>query len=177
MEVVKNKLPYFLIFFIACVLLFISLWSIVYENQWFQNILAFYGILIILVAVLLFFSLKKKTTDIVHAIKEFEKTLQGKLHHFKCPMCNGIFAIKKSKRNNKKSFILTCPDCGNIGKISRTPKSVIEKIPKRKSSKKNFKCKNCGEFVSIWAEGTEIFHEMKINSCPYCGNEQSMSVI
>lgn len=177
MEVANSKLPYLLIVLFAVLLFIISLWSIIYEEQWFINILALYGISIIITAVLLFLSVKKKPSDVIHAVKEFEKTLEGKLHHFKCPICKGIFAIKKSKRDNKKSFILTCPDCGNVGKISDTPKSVVEKIPKRKSSKKSFKCANCGEFISIWAEGTEIFHKMKINSCPYCGEKQSMTII
>ena len=177
MEVAKSKLPYLLIFLFALLLFIISLWSIIYEDQWFQNILALYGVLIILTIVILFLSLKKKPSDVINAVKEFEKTLEGKLHHFKCPICKGIFALKKSKRENKKSFILTCPDCGNVGKISDTPKSIVEKIPKRKSSKKSFKCTNCGESVSIWAEGTEIFQKMKINSCPYCGEQQSMSII
>ena len=177
MTVAQSKIPFIAIILLACVVLFFSLWSVVYEDQWFQSILALYGILIILAVVLVFLSSKKKSTDFKHVVKEFEKTLEGKLHHFKCPNCNGIFAIKKSKRNNKKSFTLTCPDCGNIGTISPTPKLIVEKIPKQKSVKTSFKCKNCGEFVSIWAEGTDLFHEMKIHSCPYCGKKQSMNVI
>ena len=176
MIVAKSKLPFIAIILLACVVLFFSLWSIIYEDQWLQSILALYGILIILAVVLVFISSKKKSTDLKHVVNEFEKTLEGKLHHFKCPNCNGIFAIKKSKRNNKKSFTLTCPDCGNIGTISSTPKLVVEKIPKQKSVKASFKCKNCGEFVTIWAEGTDLYNEMKIHSCPYCGKKQSMNI-
>ncbi|MCK4332811.1 MAG: hypothetical protein KAV40_04455 [Thermoplasmatales archaeon] len=173
----QSKLPFVAIVLLACAVLFFSLWGIVYEDQWLQSILALYGILIILSVVLVSLSSKKKPTEFNHVAKEFKKTLEGKLYHFKCPSCNGIFAIKKSKRDNKKPFKLTCPDCGNIGTISPTPKLVVEKIPKQKSVKTSFKCKKCGEFVSIWAEGTDLFHEMQIHSCPYCGKKQSMDII
>lgn len=177
MKVIERKLFYFLVIIFTIILFIVSLWSIIYEEQWFQTILALYGILIILTTVLLFLTLKKKPTLIDNAVKDFKKTLHGKLQHYKCPFCNGIFAIKKSKSNNKKPFLLTCPDCGNAGKISTSPKSIVEKIPKQKSSKQNFKCNKCGEFVSIWAEGTELYHTIKINSCPYCGKKHSMNII
>lgn len=171
------KLPFVAIFLLACVVLFFSFWSIIYEDKWIKSILALYGILIILSVVLVYLSSKKKPKEFNNATKEFKKTLGGKLYHFKCPNCNGIFAIKKSKRDNKKPFTLTCPDCGNVGTIPPSPKLVEEKIPKQKSVKKRFECKNCGEFVSIWAEGTDLFHKMKIHSCPYCGKKQSMDII
>jgi len=97
--------------------------------------------------------------------------LEGKLYHFKCPNCQGIFAIKKSSRNNKKPFTLTCPDCGTIGKISSSPPVVIEEIPEQKSENIKFKCKNCGEKVSIWAEGTDLVQDIQIYSCPYEGTD------
>ena len=173
MTAVQSKLSFFVIGLVACAVFLLSLWSIVYEFGWLQSVLALYGILIIIVIVLVFLSLKKKPAE--HIVKEFEKTLEGKLHHFKCPSCSGIFAIKKSKRDNKKPFTLTCPDCGNVGTISPTPRVVSEEIPGEKSGKTRFTCKNCGEFISIWAEGTDLFHDMQIYSCPYCGNNQSMS--
>ncbi|UCF12834.1 MAG: hypothetical protein JSW06_00905 [Thermoplasmatales archaeon] len=177
MTVAHSKLPFVAIVLLACAVLFLSIWSIVYEDQWLQSILALYGVLIILLVVLVSLSSKKKPKEFNNAAKEFKKTLGGKLYHFKCPSCNGIFAIKKSKRDNKKPFKLTCPDCGNVGSIPTSPKLVVEKIPKQKSVKKRFECKNCGEFVSIWAEGTNLFHAVKIHSCPYCGKKQSMDII
>ncbi|UCD14300.1 MAG: hypothetical protein JSW60_02490 [Thermoplasmatales archaeon] len=173
MTAIQSKLLFFVIGLIACVLFLFSLWSIVYEFQWLQSVFAIFGILIIVVVVLVFLSSKKKPAE--HAIKEFEKTLEGKLHHFKCPSCDGIFAIKKSKRDNKKTFTLTCPDCGNIGTIPPNPQLVAEEIPGEKSVKTRFTCNNCGEFISIWAEGTDLFHSTQIYSCPYCGNKKSMN--
>ncbi len=177
MTAAYSKLPFVAIVLLACVVLFFSFWSIIYEDQWLQSILALYGILIILSVVLVSLSSKKKPKEFNNAAKEFKKTLGGKLYHFKCPSCNGIFAIKKSKRDNKKPFTLTCPDCGNVGTIPPSPKLVEEEIPEQKSVKTRFECKNCGEFVSIWAEGTDLFHEMQIHSCPYCGKKQSMDII
>lgn len=174
MTLLRGKLPFITIILLALVILILSLWDIIYNQQWIQRILALYGILIIIVVVLLFLK-TKKTTDI-DTVREFEKTLEGKLQHFKCPNCNGIFAIKKSKHENKKPFSLTCPDCGNIGKISSTPNLIVDEIPDQKSVKTNFTCENCGEWVSIWAEGTDLFKDIKINSCPYCGRKQSMAI-
>lgn len=171
----RSKHALMVIILLAVVAFLFSLWAILYEDQWLQTILAVYGILIILDLVLVFLSSKKKLADFKHVVKEFEKTLEGKLHHFKCPSCNGIFAVKKSKRNNKKSFMLTCPDCGNVGRIPPKPKSVEGEIPEEKSVTTRFTCKNCGEYISIWAEGTDLFHDMRIYSCPYCGKEQSMT--
>ncbi len=104
----------------------------------------------------------KKTAVSKDIVEEFEKTLEGKLYHFKCPTCQGIFAIKKSSRNNKKPFTLTCPDCGTIGKISSSPPVIVEEIPEQKSENIKFKCKSCGERVSIWAEGTDLVQDIQI---------------
>ena len=173
MTLVQSRLPYIAIIILSFVILILSLWDLMNHQEWTQRILAIYGILIILVFVLIFLRTKKPTDTI--NIREFEKTLQGKLQHFKCPNCNGIFAIKKSKQENKKPFSLTCPDCGNIGKISSAPKMVIEEIPDQKSMKKNFTCSRCGEWVSIWSEGTDLFRNIEVQSCPYCGKRQSMT--
>jgi len=173
MTLVYGKLPFIAMIIFAFVVFILSLWDIFYNQQWTQRILALYGIIIILVVVLLFLRTKKSTD--VNTVKEFEKTLKGKLQHYKCPNCNGIFAIKKSKQENKKPFSLTCPDCGNIGKISPSPMSIIDEIPDKKSMKKDFTCEHCGEWVSIWAEGTDLYGDIKVNSCPYCGKSKSMA--
>lgn len=175
MKIFENKLFFILIILLAFFIFVFSLWSIVYEDQWLQGIMALYGILIIILLVIVFYILNKKPFHLKKAVKEFEKTLEGKLHHFKCPACNGIFAIKKSKHDNKKSFTLTCPDCGNVGTIPPTPKLVEEEIPDNKSAKTRFTCNKCGEFISIWAEGVDLFNNVQIYSCPYCGQKKSMS--
>ena len=177
MKLIHRKLLFLVIILLSIVVLFSSLFDIVYGNEWLQTILAIYAVLIIFTIVLLFLSPTKKIAESKDIVEEFEKTLEGKLYHFKCPNCQGIFAIKKSSRNNKKPFTLTCPDCGTIGKISSSPPVVIEEIPKQKSENIKFKCKNCGEKVSIWAEGTDLVQDIQIYSCPYCGEKQSMKNI
>jgi len=157
--------------------LFLSIFDILYGKDWLQIILALYAVLIIFAIFLLFIKPAKKSEESEGIVEEFEKTLEGKLYHFKCPECNGIFAIKKSKNNDKKPFTLTCPDCGNVGKISANPAVVVEKIPKHKSENIKFKCKSCGERVSIWAEGADLVQNVEIYSCPYCGEKQSMKNI
>lgn len=175
MKMFENKILLILIIFVASIVFLFSIWSVVYDDQWVQGIMAIYGILLILTLVIVYYIINKKSADVKQAVEKFEKSLEGKLHHFKCPGCNGIFAIKKSKRNNKKSFSLTCPDCGYIGTIPPMPKLVEEEIPDEKSVKTKFTCKKCGEFISIWAEGADLFENLKIFSCPYCGKKQTMN--
>ena len=175
MKVFKNKFFYLLMCISALIIFIVSIWSIIYEDQWIQGIIALYGILVIIMIIIVFYFLDKNKLETKSSIQEFEKTLEGKLHHFKCPKCNGIFAIKKSKRENRKAFSLTCPDCGNIGVISNTPTKIEGEIPDEKSKKTKFTCNKCGEFISIWAEGTNLHNNIKILTCPYCGTEKSMT--
>ena len=177
MKVLYRKLLFIVIILLSIIVLFSSLFDIVYGGEWLQIILSVYAVLIIFTIMLLFLTSTKKTTGSKDIVEEFEKTLEGKLYHFKCPNCQGIFAIKKSSRNNKKPFTLTCPDCGTVGKISSSPPVVVEEIPEQKSENIKFKCKNCGERVSIWAEGTDLVKGIQIYSCPYCGEKQSMKNI
>jgi len=160
--------------FFVIVLLVFSVWGLIFEKPWTNHILAAYVLSVILSTVFIPIALIKfkGKTD---TIEEFEKTLKGRLYHFKCPSCNGIFAIKKSKSNNKKPVKMTCPDCGAMGIISPNPVCTEEEIPEKKSLKANFKCKRCGEGLTIWAEGTDLYEELHVYSCPYCGEKDTMA--
>jgi len=177
MNIFQRKLFFALIIILSFIVLFSSIYDIMYDRQWLQIVLALYAVLIIFSIVLLFLKQTKKIAGSKDSVEEFEKTLEGKLYHFKCPECEGIFAIKKSKRNNKKPFTLTCPDCGNVGRISGSPPVVVEEIPDQKSENIKFKCNNCGERVSIWAEGSDLVKNVEIYSCPYCSERQTMKNI
>ncbi len=156
--------------------LFFSIWDMIFDKGWTQLILTSYALLVILAVALIFL---KSTKPVVRedTIEEFEKTLEGGLYHFKCPTCNGIFAIKRSKHNNKKPVKMTCPDCGEIGIIPSTPKCIEEEIPEKKSVNVDFKCTRCEEGITIWAEGTELYPHIYVYSCPFCGEEKTMNRI
>ena len=104
----------------------------------------------------------------------FERTLHGGLYHFKCPKCNGMFALKESRKNDLRNLKLTCPDCGAIGRISSNPPRTIEKIPTQKSPRVAFFCHQCGERLNIWAEGSSLVKDICVYSCPYCGSNEPM---
>jgi len=174
MKITRQNLPYLGIIVLAFIVFFFSFWDVLYDEDWLLQVSLLYGILIVLVMLMIFSRAMKKSTDVSPTVQEFEKILKGQLHHFKCSNCNGFFAIKKSKQNNKKTFVLTCPDCGHIGTIYSSPNMVVEQIPEKKSINQNFTCDHCGEWISIWAEGTDLFSDIHIYSCPYCGTEQSM---
>jgi predicted RNA-binding Zn-ribbon protein involved in translation (DUF1610 family) len=159
--------------FFAFMVFVFSLWDIVYNEQWLERIIALYGILIIL-TLLFLVSKERKKPAVNKTVDEFEKSLKGKLQHFKCPLCGGIFAIKKSKHNNKTPFTLTCPDCGRTGTISSKPSQIWEEIPEKKSIHKNFTCAHCGEWMMVWAEGVDIVQDVHVYSCPYCGIKQDL---
>ncbi len=114
------------------------------------------------------------TKKLIGNIEEFKKTLKGGLNHFKCPNCKGIFAIKRSKNNNKKPIKMTCPDCGILGIIPSNPLCIEEEIPEKKSLKTNFKCLICGEEITIWAEGTDLYNNTQVFSCPFCGTKKPL---
>lgn len=167
----------FNIFLISSFLLLIltildaALWTVLY-----LVILSIYLVMIITLLVIIFKIILERSR-IVYSVEEFEKTLKGGLYHFKCPVCSGIFAIKKSKSNNKKDMKMTCPDCGAIGVIPSTPQVIENKIPEKKSVKANFKCIRCGERITIWAEGTDLFKNIYVYTCPFCGVEKPMKKI
>jgi len=170
MRISKHTLPFIALILFACVVLLLSFWDIIYDEQWLERVIALYGILFVL-AILFLISLTHKKPS---TVEEFEKSLKGALHHFKCPSCGGVFAIKKSKHDNKQAFTLTCPDCGAVGLIPPKPSLVVGEIPEKKSVNKNFTCGTCGEWIMVWAEGTTLASDLHVYSCPYCGTKHDM---
>ena len=157
-----------------CMLLF-SLYDIIFNMELIVVSLLAYAVLIIFVIILIYIKLKRKIVPVeMDVVEEFEKTLEGGLYHFKCPTCEGFFAVKKSKGDNKQYVKMTCPDCGEIGIIPPNPVSVEEEIPEKKSIKANFKCESCGEGITVWAEGTDLYKKLHVYSCPYCGLNETM---
>jgi predicted RNA-binding Zn-ribbon protein involved in translation (DUF1610 family) len=175
--ITRKTVPFIAIIFFAFLVFIFSLWDILNHEQWLERIIALYGILILLTFLFLVSREKKKQIQQI-PVNQFEQSLEGRLQHFKCPSCGGIFAIKKSKSDNKELFTLTCPDCGKTGSIPSTPTQIREDIPEKKSIHKNFQCRNCGECIMIWAEGVDIIPDEKIHvySCPYCGSQQALSL-
>ena len=155
-----------------------SILDIYLNKNWIENILSSY-ILLFFSAIILIYLKSSKEHQLKESIKTFEKTLKGGLYHYKCPKCDGIFALKKSKENSKKpSFIITCPNCGFIGLINPSSQEFVhEKIPEKKSESIRFKCKKCGEWITLWAEGTELYRKICLFSCPFCGKEKTMKRI
>ena len=174
MNWIKSKGPFIILIVFGLLMMFFSIWDVMFDKGWTNIILASYLLLIILTVVFIIFRSIKKLA-VAETVEEFEKTLKGELFHFKCPSCEGIFAVKKSKHNNKKFVKMNCPDCGNIGVMP--PHSTImieEEIPEEKSIGVNFKCNSCGEGITVWAEGAELHPNLNVYTCPFCGNDQTM---
>jgi hypothetical protein len=153
-----------------------SFFDVIFDKDWFYIIVGLYILVIVSIIIFLMFNLKSQKQN-VDTIKEFEKTLKGGLYHFKCPTCSGIFAVKKTKGNDKKPVKMTCPDCGTIGTIPIQPVCIEEEIPEKKSLKANFKCTKCGEGLTVWAEGTELYDRVMVFSCPFCVEFKTMKKI
>jgi len=167
---------YALIILLGLIIFVLSIWDIIFDQGRIIFMAGFYSIVVLIFAFFVILKSRKSSFERV-TVEEFEKTLSGKLYHFKCPSCDGIFAIKKSKHNNKKPFKMTCPDCGTIGLISPTPQCVEEEIPEKKSVNVNLRCDNCGEGVTIWAEGTDLYRDVYVYSCPYCGVGKTLNKV
>ena len=178
MKIIINWLrssgPFVVLVILGFFALVFSVWGLIFEKPWMNRILAAYVLLIIL-SIIFVLATFIKSNDKANSIGEFEKTLKGELYHFKCPSCNGIFAIKKSKGNDRKPVRMTCPDCGTMGVISPNPICTEENIPEKKSLNANFKCSSCGEGLTVWAEGTDLYKDLSVCSCPYCGKKDTMA--
>lgn len=176
MNFLQSKMT-FLIFLILSVILFIvSIADVVFYLNWFSTVIISYAIILILLVVF-FFMQNTSSLNFEGTVEEFEKTLKGGLYHFKCPNCQGLFAVKKSKKNNKKPVKMTCPDCGFIATIPSNPKQIEQEIPEKKSIGVNFRCNHCGEGITIWAEGADLFSDVQVFSCPFCGLKKNMKKI
>ena len=178
MEEIKMKWTRESLFFTAILImglavLIFSIYDIMFANGLMIAVIAAYAILIALTMILIYPRFRKGEI-VVNTVKDFEKKLEGGLFHFKCPTCEGIFAIKKSKRNDEKPIKMTCPDCGSIGTVPANPVSIFEEIPEKKSIKANFRCVSCSEGITVWAEGTDLYKNIDVFSCPFCGLEQTM---
>jgi len=170
MRFLKNSWFYMII---GLIILIFSVFDIIYNQNLILGTFLAYALIFVIIIVLIYYNLQKK--DIVPiSIKEFEKRLEGGLLHFKCPTCYGFFAIKKSKRNNKKYVQMTCPDCGALGVIPPKPVQIEESIPEKKSLKANFSCDLCGEGITVWAEGTDLYSNISVYSCPFCGEKEPL---
>jgi predicted RNA-binding Zn-ribbon protein involved in translation (DUF1610 family) len=164
--------PFVLIIIIGFWLLFFSIFGVLIGIEWILFLLIALAFLLLITIFLLIRGVPQ-----IYIIEDFEKKLQGKLYHFKCPNCDGIFAVKKTKQNNKKRFKMTCPDCGKISMVIPNPFIFEEEIPEEKSLNINFKCRSCGEGLMVWAEGSNLYPNVKVFSCPYCGRLKNLQRI
>lgn len=173
MSWMRSSGPFVILSLVGFISMIIAVFGIIYDNGWTTPALATLIIIVFLVVLLIVFG-QRKREEALSPIEEFEKSLKGGLYHFKCPTCMGIFAVKKSRSNNKKTVKMNCPDCGAVGYIPSYPAEIEEEIPEKKSIKANFKCTLCGEGVTIWAEGTELFSDVNVYSCPFCGGKEPL---
>jgi hypothetical protein len=93
----------------------LELIDFILQRDMLPRILLMYAILTIF-AIVLIYSYATKKSEIVSLYgRIFEEPLGRKMRHFKCPNCNAIFTIKKSKFDNKKKSTITCPSCKTVG--------------------------------------------------------------
>ena len=176
MSWMKSSKPFVMLLIIGLCMIVFSIFDIVYDKGWMIISLVTFLVIIVITILLIYQKFREKQVAI-GSIEEFEKTLKGGLYHYKCPTCNGIFAIKKSKKNNKKTVKMTCPDCGAIGVITPYPAEIEDEIPEKKSVKANFQCYLCGEGITVWAEGADLYRQMNVYSCPFCGQNEPLKRI
>ena len=172
----ESKIMFNFFLIIGLVLLVFTIFDAVLLDGLYVQVLGIYVAMIIMLLIIVFY-ITLERSRIVYSVEEFEKTLKGGLYHFKCPVCGGIFAIKKSKSDNKKDVKMTCPDCGALGVIPSNPMVVENEIPEKKSDKANFKCMRCGERITVWAEGTDLYKNVGVYTCPFCGVEKPLKKI
>jgi DNA-directed RNA polymerase subunit RPC12/RpoP len=174
MSWIKTNGPYFLLILLGIWVLIFTIYDILLDKGWQWILIGAYIVLIFLLIIVTIIRTMKRPKP-MGTVEEFEKTLKGGLFHFKCPTCEGIFALKKSKSNDEKPVKMTCPDCGSIGIIPPHPKSIEGEIPEKKSIKANFKCITCGEGITVWAEGSDLYPNTCVFACPFCGKDEMLN--
>jgi len=177
MNMKKYSWLFYLLIIVGLFVMLFSIFDIIYAKDLIYVSIGLYCAIIVIIFLMIFFGVEKKEEQPEITIEEFEKRLKGGLYHFKCPTCHGIFAVKKSKGNNKKYVKMACPDCGALGVIPPNPAQIEAVIPEKKSLKANFKCNNCGEGVTVWAEGSELNKNVNVYSCPFCGVKEPLKRI
>lgn len=177
----KRQLSRFLLWCGVCgsaILLALCVIDIVlFGSNYFIGIFVGYGVVAILLSFLVV-SLSLIPNKNTLNLTKFQKALRGGLYHFCCCRCGGMFAVKRSRYNDRRSFFLLCPICGRKGRtIVGNAFFSVNSIPVEKSSPVRFACRSCGEYVSLWVEGSAPFEDSRLLSCPYCGEFDSMMLI
>ncbi|MBS3778509.1 MAG: hypothetical protein KGY50_04380 [Candidatus Thermoplasmatota archaeon] len=169
----KWKIGFAITAIASILLVLVSLYDILYlQRRFFYWFVA--SIALVIWSVFLFFYMYQSSGNQMDTIVSFEKTLHGRLYHFKCSQCGGIFALKESRKNDIRNLKLTCPDCGSVGRISSHPPQITDCIPSEKSPRVSFICTKCGERLNVWAEGKTLSDHISIFSCPYCGSKKPL---
>lgn len=173
MSWIKSKWPFVIFILLSLCVFILTIYDTIFYMEWKIFLIASYIVLVVLIIITIIIRRKKPLRQI-GSIEEFEKSLKGRLYHFKCPICNGIFAVKKSKSNDKRPVKMNCPDCGSFGFIPPNPVCIKDDIPEKKSIKANFRCIECGEGITVWAEGKDLYDNVIVYSCPFCGVEKKL---
>lgn len=162
----------------SSLLLVLSLIDIVFfSSSFFISVFVSYGFVVVLLSFLVV-SLSLIPAKKNMGLSQFQKALRGGLYHFCCCRCGGMFAVKRSRYNDRRSFFLSCPVCGRQGRtIVGNAFFSVDSIPVDKSAPFRFACKSCGEYVSLWVEGSVPSKQNELLSCPYCGEFDSMMSI
>ena len=171
----KYKIGFAITAIASILLFFISIYDILSLQNRFRYWLLL-SLALVVLSLLFFFYMYRSSRKQMDPVVLFEKTLQGGLYHYQCSRCNGIFALKESRKNDSRDLSLSCPNCGAVGRISSRSPKTIARIPTEKSPRVSFICTTCGERLNIWAEGTPLIDNISIFSCPYCGSKKPMKL-
>lgn len=134
MSYIRSKIPLIAIIILSLIILFFTARDLFYEKQLFQlykyilarqmlqRILMLYLILIIFIIVLIYSYTTKKSSIMSLYGEIFEESPEGNLRYYKCPNCNEIFTIKKTKAS-KYHTLVSCPYCKITGRLTSNLKS------------------------------------------------------
>ncbi|MEF8847600.1 MAG: hypothetical protein V5A68_00500 [Candidatus Thermoplasmatota archaeon] len=175
-DIMEKKWIFKAIILLATILFLLTIVDIMLQRNWTQEIIAAYFLILFTTIILIY--LKSRAFSLKKSVKNFEKTLKGGLYHFKCPICKGIFALKETDDSNKKIFTMNCPKCGTKGLVNPFKRIYLkDEIPEKKSRGLKFRCRNCGEGITVWAEGSDINKNVSLFSCPFCGKKETLKKI
>jgi DNA-directed RNA polymerase subunit RPC12/RpoP len=103
------------------IIIFIAiLLDIIYNQNLQQQLLASYGLILILTIILLIIQPKKDEKLTVQSTRNYSSTKKRDMLYFRCPKCKEIVGVDSSIMSDQSEVTMQCPYCQTVGKIPKT---------------------------------------------------------
>lgn len=129
------------------------------------------AVLLILVAILLFFTRTNQFARVQDEAGSLEQAL------LQCPECKNIFEMKQQHFRGHQRVAFSCPVCGTYGQLPGIDQEPVKKrLPDGDLREYQYHCTNCQEDIHVGVFGEEEIHRSEFRACPNCGQKGTIEV-